>query len=68
MKSTKKGFCKYVSSKRKTRENFSLLLNGMVDLVTKHMKKAEVFFTLVFSDKIQFPHQESQALETCEEI
>lgn len=68
MKGNKKGFCNHISSKRKTRENFSLLLNEMVDLLTKDMKKSEVvkvFFTLVFTDKIQFPHQESQALETC---
>lgn len=68
MKGNKKGFCNHISSKSKTRENFSLLLNEMVDLLTKDMKKYEVvkvFFTLVFTHKIQFPHHESQAFETC---
>lgn len=70
MKGNRKGFCKYISSKRKTRENFSPLLNGMVDLVTKDIKKDEapkVIFTLVFTDKIHFPYWESQALEACGE-
>lgn len=42
------------------RENFSLLLNWVVDLVSKDMQKAQtlkVFSILVFTDKIQLPCQ-----------
>ena len=54
MKSNKKGFYKYINSKRKTRKNVGLLLNGAGDLVTKDMEKAEVFnafFASFFTDK-----------------
>ncbi|KAK4814759.1 hypothetical protein QYF61_026736 [Mycteria americana] len=52
VKGDEKGFCKYINSKRKTRENADLLLRGARDLVTKDMEKAEVlsaFFALVFT-------------------
>ena len=42
MKGNKKGFYKYSSSKRKTRENVGLLLNGAGDTVAKDTEKAEV--------------------------
>lgn len=50
----KKGFYRYISSKRKTRENEDPLLNGNRDLVTKDVKKGEVlnvFFALVLTGK-----------------
>lgn len=68
-KGDKKGFCKYVHSKRKTRGNVGLLLNGAVDLVTKGMEKAEVpsaFFALVFTNKTSL--QQSQNPETRGEV
>jgi len=54
VKGNKKGFQKYINSKRKTRKNVGLLLNGAGDLVTKDMEKAEVFnaaFAIFFTDK-----------------
>lgn len=59
LKGKKKGF--YINSKRKSRKNVGLLLNGAGDLVTKDMKQAEIFdtfFALFFTDKTG--HQESQ--------
>lgn len=38
----KKGYYKYISYKRKTRENVELLLNGAGNLVVKDMEKAKV--------------------------
>ncbi|KAK4832553.1 hypothetical protein QYF61_024053 [Mycteria americana] len=40
----KKGFYRYISSKRKTRGNVVLLLNGTGDLVTKGLEKTEGAF------------------------
>lgn len=60
----KKGFHRYISSKRKSRENVILLLNGTGDLMTKVLEKTEVlspFFTLVFTGKIFL--QESHVTE-----
>ncbi|KAK4824189.1 LOW QUALITY PROTEIN: hypothetical protein QYF61_012005 [Mycteria americana] len=51
VKGIKKGFSKYISSKRKTREYVGLLLNGAGELVTKDMQKAKAlnaFFASVF--------------------
>lgn len=65
MKGNKKGFYKYVSSKRKTRENMSPLLNGAGELLTNDMGKDEVlnaFFASIFTGKPGL--QESQASET----
>jgi len=60
----KKGFFKYISSKRKTRENVGPLLDEMGALVTEEAEKAELlnaFFASVFTAKAG--PQESQALE-----
>ncbi|GAB0205311.1 mitochondrial enolase superfamily member 1 [Grus japonensis] len=50
----KKSFYRYVSDKRRTRENVGPLRNEMGELVTQDMEKAEVlndFFALVFTGK-----------------
>ena len=65
VKGKKKGFYRYINSKRKTSENVGPLLNGAVDLVTNDTEKAKVLsaaFTLVFTGKTGL--QESQAPET----
>ncbi|GAB0176539.1 mitochondrial enolase superfamily member 1 [Grus japonensis] len=54
VKSNKKSFCRYISDKRKTRENVGLLWKETGDLVTWDMEKAEVlnnFFASVFTSK-----------------
>ncbi|KAK4807033.1 hypothetical protein QYF61_000362 [Mycteria americana] len=64
IKDNKKGFCKYISGKRKTGENVGPLLNEIGDLVTQDMEKAEVLnaaFASVFTSKTSL--QESQAPE-----
>jgi len=65
VKGNKKGFYKYINSKRKSGENMSLLLNRTGDLVAKVTEKADVLnatFTSVFTGKINF--QDSQTPET----
>lgn len=65
VKDNKKDFYKYISDKRKARENVGPLLNKMGNLVTRDREKAEVlnaFFTLVFT--IKAGPQESQVPET----
>ncbi|GAB0196169.1 mitochondrial enolase superfamily member 1 [Grus japonensis] len=50
----KKSFCRYVSEKRRTRENVGPLRNETGDLVTQDTEKAEVlnhFFASVFTGK-----------------
>ena len=50
----KKGFIKYISSKRKARDNVGPLLNEAGVLVTENAEKAELlnaFFASVFSAK-----------------
>ncbi|GAB0207578.1 mitochondrial enolase superfamily member 1 [Grus japonensis] len=54
VKDNKKSFYRYVSDKRRTRENVGPLWNETGDLVTQGMEKAEVlneFFASVFTDK-----------------
>ncbi|GAB0209770.1 mitochondrial enolase superfamily member 1 [Grus japonensis] len=54
VKDNKKSFYRYVSEKRRTRENVGPLQNEMGDLVTQDMEKAEVlndFFASVFTSK-----------------
>ncbi|GAB0207037.1 mitochondrial enolase superfamily member 1 [Grus japonensis] len=54
VKGNKKSFYRYVSDKRKTRENVGPLRNIIGDLVTQDMEKAEVlddFFASVFTSK-----------------
>ncbi|GAB0207787.1 mitochondrial enolase superfamily member 1 [Grus japonensis] len=54
VKDNKKSFYKYVSDKRRTRENVGPLWNEMGDLVAQDMEKAEVlddFFASVFTGK-----------------
>uniref|UniRef100_A0A8B9PGQ4 Reverse transcriptase domain-containing protein n=1 Tax=Apteryx owenii TaxID=8824 RepID=A0A8B9PGQ4_APTOW len=69
VKDNKKGFFKYISSKRKTRENVGPLLNGVGALVTKDAEKAELlnaFFASVFTG--QASPQEPQTLEAREKV
>ncbi|GAB0180457.1 mitochondrial enolase superfamily member 1 [Grus japonensis] len=54
VKDNKKSFYRYVSEKRRMRENVGPLWNEMGDLVTQDMEKAEVlndFFASVFTSK-----------------
>ncbi|GAB0209810.1 mitochondrial enolase superfamily member 1 [Grus japonensis] len=54
VKDNKKSFYRYVSEKRRTRENVGPLQNETGDLVTQDMEKAEVlndFFASVFTSK-----------------
>jgi len=54
IKDNKKGFFKYISSKRKTRENVGLLLNELGVLVTEDTEKVKffsAFFASVFTAK-----------------
>ena len=54
VKGNKKCFCRYIISRRMTRENVGSLLNGTGALVTQDMEKAEVlkaFFTSVSTSK-----------------
>ena len=65
VKSNRKGFYKYINSKRETRENMGLLLNRAREQVTNHTEEAKVlnaFFASVFTDKTDL--QESQSPET----
>ncbi|CAM5119753.1 unnamed protein product [Natator depressus] len=57
VKSNKKGFFKYVSSKKKVKESVGPLLNGVGNLVTEDVEKANVlnaFFASVFTNKVSF--------------
>ncbi|GAB0186019.1 mitochondrial enolase superfamily member 1 [Grus japonensis] len=69
IKHNKKGFFKYISSKRKTRENVGLLLNEVGALVMEDTEKAELLnaaFVSVFIAKAG--PQESQTLEAGEKV
>lgn len=65
VKANKKGFCRHISIKRKSRENVGVLLNRVEELVTKDIEKSKLlsaFFTSVFTDHIFL--QEPEAAET----
>lgn len=65
IKTNKKGFYRYISSKGRTKKNTDPMLNGVRGLMTENMEKAEVlkvFFILVFTSKTGL--QESQVPET----
>ncbi|PKU36828.1 rna-directed dna polymerase from mobile element jockey-like [Limosa lapponica baueri] len=67
VKDNKKGFFKYISSKRKIRENVGPLLNKVGALVMEDAEKAQLlnaFFASVFTAKAG--PQESQTLEVRE--
>ncbi|GAB0203352.1 hypothetical protein GRJ2_002800800 [Grus japonensis] len=69
VKDKKKGFFKYMNSKRKTRENVGPLLNEVGALVTEDTEKAELLnaaFASVFAAKAS--PQESQTLEVGEKV
>lgn len=71
VKDGKKVFIKYISKKRKTRENMGLLLNEVGVLVTEDTEKMELLnavFASVFTAKIstqesQSPGDKRQSLE-----
>lgn len=64
VKDNKKGFFKYVKSKRKTTENVSLLLNEMGVLVTEDTENAELLNTFFASAlDVRTALEESQTLE-----
>lgn len=68
VKHSKKGFSQYISSKRNTKGNIGLLLNGTGNLMTKDMEKEKAltaFCALVFTNSISL--QESQAPEILEQ-
>lgn len=46
VKGKKRGFCRYISSKRKTGENVGSLLNRTGDLVTEDTEKTNVLSAL----------------------
>jgi len=57
MKCGRQGFYGDISSKRKSRENVGLLLNGIRDQVTNHVQEARVlsaFVASVFTDETCF--------------
>ncbi|GAB0208992.1 mitochondrial enolase superfamily member 1 [Grus japonensis] len=69
VKDNKKGFFKYISRKRKTRENVGPLLNEVGALVMEDTEKAELlnaFFASVFTAKAS--PQETQTLEVGEKV
>jgi len=66
-----KGFSKYVTGKRKTRENIGLLLHGAGELVTHDMEKSAVLNAFVASAftsktklwKFKAPESRGESLE-----
>ena len=78
VKGNKKNFSRYISRKRRSRENMGLVPNGTGDLVTKDMEKVKVlnaFFPLVFTVRLDFsnprplrPKGKSRARKTCPQL
>ncbi|GAB0209109.1 mitochondrial enolase superfamily member 1 [Grus japonensis] len=69
VKDKKKGFFKYISSKRTTRENVGLLLNEVGALVMEDTEKAELLnatFASLFTAKVG--PQETQTLEVGQKV
>ena len=69
VKDNKKGFFKYISRKRMTREDVGLLVSEVGVLVMKHTEKVELLnaiFASVFTAKAG--PQVSQSLEAREEV
>lgn len=65
-KGSKKSFCRYINSKRKSGENANLLLSGAGDLVANNIEKTEVFsvfFGSAFTGKIH-PQQSKGPVTT----
>ena len=69
VKGKKNSFCKYISGKRKIRENVVLLLNGAGALLTEDIEKTEIlkaFFTSILTSRISL--QKSKDAEAREKI
>ena len=65
MKDKKKGLCKYINSKRNTRENLTPMLNREEELLTNGMEKTKVlsaYFASIFTGKTSL--QESEVPKT----
>lgn len=62
VKENKKGFHKYINSKRKTKQNMSLLLNKTRELGIKKAKVLNTLFDSVLINKYSL--KETQASET----
>lgn len=66
----KKGYHKYISTKRKTRENVELLLNGAGNVLIKETEKAKAlnaYFASIFTSKTTVL-QKSQVSESTGQV
>lgn len=69
VKDNKKGFLKYIDSKRKTRENVGLTLNEVAALAMEDTGKAELLNDFLASDlTAKTGPQESQTLKVKERV